>query len=406
MEIEELKCLARQSPSHSSHAAQAEPRTEAQSDKDVRYRDTAPPAHTEGSRQDVQAMGILEDTAADAAAEAPEGSAGPHAAAQAHQPQPPNSATGAQFVELPSASVSESDAPAIAPMRQALHVIHCNAVALGEAPEETLGIGAPTMITRQTALLLAKPGSHYSAGNASPPVADCSKDTHAVAVQAQELAHDMDWEAPVEEPDPVATMHMQGDCQEFDILAGEDSCGQELASAPEADAASRGKGPRSQRSQAAEDRAAQPPAADVHCSSGDLVQAAADVHGSGGDRVQAAADVHGSSDDYVQAAADVHGSGGNRVQAAADVHGSGGEPVQAAADVHGPGGTPDQAAADVHGPGDSPVQAAAEMQAKLGTVVELVSAVCGSFSPHDAAGALLHNLQVLFVPLFTINMLR
>ncbi|KAK9908360.1 hypothetical protein WJX75_006723 [Coccomyxa subellipsoidea] len=42
---------------------------------------------------------------------------------------------------------------------------------------------------------------------------------------------------------------------------------------------------------------------------------------------------------------------------------------------------------------DTRKQAAEELHAKLGSVVSLVSAVCGSFSPHDTVGALLHNLQ-------------
>ncbi|BDA44637.1 hypothetical protein COCOBI_06-1140 [Coccomyxa sp. Obi] len=332
-EIEALKCLARQTPSHSSPAAQAEPRTEAHLNKDAHF--TAPPTHAEG--QEIQAMGIPlaaaspEAAAADAPAEAPEGSAAPNATAESHQPRLPSSAIGAQRVELPSTPVSESSVLATAPMPQALPVasasvpsepsmvqqqddaahrdhsrVYGDAAALGVAPDETLCTGAPTVIMEQSALVLATVGPRDS-GDASPPLADCGRDTHAATEEPQELAQEMDWEA-VRMPDPVATAHMQGDCHECDTSAGEDSCGKKLAIAPEVNAVSREEGPGSQHFQAAEDHAA-------------------------------------------QAATDVHGLGGN------------------------------------------PVQAAAEMQAKLGSVVELVSAVRGGFSPHDAAGALLHNLQ-------------
>ena len=66
---------------------------------------------------------------------------------------------------------------------------------------------------------------------------------------------------------------------------------------------------------------------------------------------------------------------------------------RAVGEAAGLGRQPDQAI-DVHATALEPVQAAEELHAKLGSVVSLVSAVCGSFSPHDTVGALLHNLQV------------
>lgn len=289
------------------------------------------------------AAAAMEAAAADALAEAPDGSAGAHAAAQSAQPRLPNSIIGAHSDELPSTPESGRSTSASAPMLQALpdapaslpsesstlqlqydtahrdhSSVHDAAAALEKASDETLCTGAPTVIMEQSAVVLAKLGPRDSV-DVSPLSADCGKGTHAAAEEGQELAQEMDWEAP-RKPDPVATARMQGNSDGYNMSAGEDSFGQMLASEPEANAASTEKFPRSQRPQVAEDHAA-------------------------------------------HAAADVHGSGGN------------------------------------------PVQAAAEMQAKLGSVVELVSAICSGFSPHDAAGALLHNLQVPFLPPLQMNTL-
>ena len=332
-EIEELKCLTRQTPTHTAAAAHAEPRPEAQSDREAQL--TKPTTHVEVPVQEVQAMESPSAAAApkaDAPPEALEGSARAHAAAESRQAHIENSSIGSQQVERPSTSAPESSALASQALINAsalvqgepsmgeqqdnasdsVHSRVCSATAgLDKGPDQTLCTGAPTVIMEQSAFGLANLGPQGS-GDASTFVADCGRDTDAAAEVAQDLAQEMDVEASGKR-DPVVTAHMQADCHECDLSGGADSCGQGFAGVPEADDASKQKGPGSQPFQAAEDSPAQ--------------AAAAPVHGAGGD----------------------------------------------------------------------PGQAAAEMQDKLGSVVELVSAVCGSFSPHDAAGALLHNLQVLFL---------
>ncbi|EIE21412.1 hypothetical protein COCSUDRAFT_43149 [Coccomyxa subellipsoidea C-169] len=69
------------------------------------------------------------------------------------------------------------------------------------------------------------------------------------------------------------------------------------------------------------------------------------------------------------------------------------EADRAADGAEGASCRPDQAAGGVHAAVSEPGQAAEELHDKLGSVVALVSAVCGSFSPHETAGALLQNLQ-------------
>ena len=78
------------------------------------------------------------------------------------------------------------------------------------------------------------------------------------------------------------------------------------------------------------------------------------------------------------------------------------EADRAADGAEGASCRPDQAAGGVHAAVSEPGQAAEELHDKLGSVVALVSAVCGSFSPHDTAGALLQNLQVPPTPLFSL----